>query len=234
MLLEMASLAFRQALSKQFRGIFWRSLGMTVVLLIVVWIALQSALAFFLVLPYPWLETAIALLAGAGSFVLMGFFVAPVTALFAAIFQDEIAEKVERQSYPDHAPGKALPILKSLALAVKFVSIVLVVNIVSLILLLVPGVNLIIFFVANGYLLGREFFEFAAHRFHSDEEVRRLRAQHGTTVFMGGLIIAGILAVPILNLLTPIFATIYMVHVHKALAGEKPLGDTDRVIADPT
>ena len=39
-LLENASLAFRQALSKQFRAIFWRSLGLTLLLLFAVWIGL--------------------------------------------------------------------------------------------------------------------------------------------------------------------------------------------------
>lgn len=224
MLLEMASLAFRQVLSKPFRAIFWRSLGLTVALLVVVWIALQAVLQVFLVLPYPWLETVLGVLAGIGSFVLMGFLVAPVTALFAAVFQDEIADKVERESYPDHPPGRAMPIGKSIMLAVRFAVLVVVVNVVCLVLLLVPGVNLVIFFIANGYLLGREFFEFAAYRFAGDEEVRRLRQQHGTTTFLGGLVIAGVLAVPVLNLLTPIFATVYMVHVHKALTGAKPAG----------
>lgn len=220
MLLENASLAFKQALSKPFRSIFWRSLGLTLLLLVGVWVGLQAVLASFLVVPYPWLETALSIVAGFGSFIFMGFLIAPVTALFAAIFQDEIAAKVERFSYPDDPPGQALPIGRSIVLAVKFVSLVIVVNLAALLLLLVPGVNLIIFFIANGYLLGREFFEFAALRFHGEQEAKRLRSRHSTTVFFGGLVIAGVLAVPILNLLTPIFATIYMVHVHKVLARE--------------
>jgi CysZ protein len=71
--------------------------------------------------------------------------------------------------------------------------------------------------VVNGYLLGREFFEFAAMRFRPPEEARAFRKAHGTTVFLAGLLIAGFLAVPILNLLTPIFATVMMVHLHKRL-----------------
>ncbi|MCV6602042.1 MAG: cysteine biosynthesis protein CysZ, partial [Cohaesibacter sp.] len=37
-----------------------------------------------------------------------------------------------------------------------------------------------------------------------------------------GLLIAGFIAVPILNLLTPLFATAFMVHVHKKLSGSQP------------
>jgi len=34
---------------------------------------------------------------------------------------------------------------------------------------------------------------------------------------MAGLVIAGVLAIPILNLLTPLFATAFMVHIYKRI-----------------
>ena len=91
-------------------------------------------------------------------------------------------------------------------------------NIVALILLLIPGVNIIAFFIVNGYLLGREFFEFAAMRFRSEAEAKALRRRHAGTVFLAGLVIAAFLAVPVLNLLTPLFAAAMMVHLHKMVA----------------
>ncbi|MFT4180662.1 MAG: EI24 domain-containing protein, partial [Rhizobium sp.] len=91
-------------------------------------------------------------------------------------------------------------------------------NIVALFLLFIPGVNLVAFFLVNGYLLGREFFEFAAMRFRSPEEARRFRAKHALTVFLAGLVIAAFLAIPIVNLLTPLFAAGMMVHLHKLIS----------------
>jgi CysZ protein len=79
----------------------------------------------------------------------------------------------------------------------------------------VPGVNLIAFFVGNGYLLGREFFEAAARRFHDRDGARALRQANAGRVFLGGIVIALFLAIPILNLFTPLFATAFMVHVYK-------------------
>src|SRR5262249_39648939 len=96
--------------------------------------------------------------------------------------------------------------------------VVLVVNVIALFLLLVPGVNLIAFYAGNGYLLGREYFEMVAMRHLSPEEARRLRKSNLATVFLGGLIIAGLASVPIANLLTPLFATAFMVHVYKSLS----------------
>jgi CysZ protein len=92
------------------------------------------------------------------------------------------------------------------------------VNLVALLLLLVPGVNLIAFYAGNGYLLGREYFELVATRHMPSAQARRLRKSNRLTVFLCGLIIAGLASVPILNLVTPLFATSFMVRVYKRLA----------------
>ena len=106
---------------------------------------------------------------------------------------------------------------ETISYSLKFLAIVLVGNLFALLLLLVPGVNLIAFFVVNGYLLGREYFEFAALRHHSPQDARKLRSRHSTTVFFAGLVIAGFLSVPLLNFLTPFFAAGMMVHLYKMI-----------------
>jgi len=96
--------------------------------------------------------------------------------------------------------------------------VVLAVNILALFLLLIPGINVIAFYLGNGYLLGREYFELAAMRHMPPAEARELRRANRTTVFLCGLIVAGIASVPILNLITPLFATSFMVRIYKDLA----------------
>jgi CysZ protein len=147
----------------------------------------------------------------------------PVTALIAGLFLDDVAEVVEKRDYAGDAPGKAMPLGAALASSLKFLGVVIVGNLIALALLFVPGVNLIAFFVVNGYLLGREFFEFAAMRFRSPAEARLFRVKHAPTIFLGGLVIAAFLAVPVLNLLTPLFAAGMMVHLHKQLSRKDPL-----------
>jgi CysZ protein len=49
-------------------------------------------------------------------------------------------------------------------------------------------------------------------------EAKSLRRANRLTVFLSGLVIAGIASVPILNLITPLFATGFMVRVYKSLA----------------
>ena len=81
-----------------------------------------------------------------------------------------------------------------------------------------PGINAIAFFVANAYLFSREFFELAALRYRPLEQVRALRQRYRLRIFIAGLLIAAFLAVPILNLLTPLFGTAFMVRLHKRIA----------------
>ena len=107
-------------------------------------------------------------------------------------------------------------------MAMKFFGVVIAGNLVALLLLLVPGVNIAAFFIVNGYLLGREFFEFAAMRLRPEAEAKALRRRHAGTVFLAGLLIAAFISVPLLNLLTPLFAAAMMVHLHKMIAASDP------------
>ena len=50
-----------------------------------------------------------------------------------------------------------MPALVAIGVGFRSSVAVMAVNLVALLLLLVPGVNLIAFYVGNGYLLGREY-----------------------------------------------------------------------------
>jgi len=215
---DAARAAAVELFSPPFRSVFIKTLGLTLLALLALWAGLTSLLEWTAL---PWLH---GLLPGLPSWA--GVLVAPVTAMVAGLFLDDIAEVVERTAYPADPPGRALPALRALVLAVRFLGVVILGNIVALLLLLVPGVNIAAFFIVNGYLLGREFFEFAAMRFRPEEEARALRREHAGTVFLAGLVIAAFLAVPLLNLLTPLFAAAMMVHLHKAVSARRQVDST--------
>lgn len=229
MILDAARDAAIRLFSPEFRAVFLKTLGLTLLALVALWFGLEGLLGW---LAWPWLYTLLPGLpswAGwlgtiiAGIFLAMGMalLVAPVTAIIAGLFLDDVAEVVERTDYPNDPPGRAVPALHSLALAIKFFGVVILGNIIALLLLLVPGINIAAFFIVNGYLLGREFFEFAAMRFRPEAEAKALRRKYAGTVFLAGLLIAALLAVPLLNLLTPLFAAAMMVHLHKAVSARE-------------
>lgn len=211
--------ALGQVFSPLLRGLLWRSVALAVALLVVLGIGLNLLLGWAVDLPtHPWLETTIAVMAGLGIVFGMLYLVPAVSSLVAGLFLDDVAEAVERASYPADAPGMAQPVARAIGYSVRFFLLVLAVNLAALLLLLVPGVNLVIFFVANAYLLSREYFELAAMRFASAAEARALRQQNAVTVFLAGFLIAPLLMIPILNLITPVYGTAFMVHLHKRIA----------------
>ena len=59
-------------------------------------------------------------------------------------------------------------------------------------------------------------------RCRPEAEAKALRRRHAGTVFLAGLLIAAFISVPLLNLLTPLFAAAMMVHLHKMMAAGDP------------
>ena len=233
MIFETAIRAFGDLFSAPLRGVFWKVIGLTLLFLVALWYGLRL---LFLdhALPYiegwlpdmgqwsGWFDAAAAILSALGIAAGLAFLIAPVSAVVAGLFLDDAADKVEKASYPSDAPGQALPLGQSILSSLRFFLVVVVANLLALIFLLVPGVNVVIFFLVNGYLLGREYFMFAAMRFRGEEEATAMRKANSTPILFAGLIIAGFMSVPLLNLATPVFAAALLVHLHKATERRYP------------
>lgn len=216
---EAAIQAFGETFSPPLRKILLKSLGLAFLLLIVLGMVLQGAITHLVALPYPF-DMALAVFSALGLIAGAVYLVPPITSLVASLFFDEIAEQVERRNFPNDAPGRALPVTTSTLLSLRFFGLVLLVNICALLLLIIPGVNIGVFFIANAYLLSREFFELSAMRFRPIAEARALRKENALRVFLAGLVIACVVFVPILNLITPVFATAFMVRMHKKISAK--------------
>jgi uncharacterized protein involved in cysteine biosynthesis len=233
-MLKAAAMALSQMLTPPFRTVLLKSIGLAVALLVVLGIALYRLLEWLTGAGETWAEGTLGPLAhgplavlgwllafalGFGLFAGAIFLMPAVTALVASFFGDEIAEQVEREHYPFDPPGVAPPLGRAILEGVKTAALAIVVYLVCAPFLLFAGFGVVLFFVATAWLLGREYFELAAMRFHPVAEAKALRRRHGGTVFVAGLFIAGFVAIPIVNLATPLFGTAFMVHMHKRLAG---------------
>lgn len=222
MLIDAAVRAMRQILSPPFRRLLGLTMLLTLGLLLVIWFALTRLFDAYLAghtisASYPILDTLAFFFVGIGLLVGLAFLIPPISAIVAGYFLDEAAELVERADYPADPPGTPLSFARSLLYGLRFAGLSLIVNLVALLLVFVPGVNLIAFFVANGYLLGREYFEMAAARFRPVAEAEKMRVRNRGTIWLGGIILAALVAIPLVNLLTPLFGIAFMVHVNKAL-----------------
>jgi CysZ protein len=228
MVVRAALAAWRQVLSPPLRRILWRSILLTIALLSLVWLAITRLLSPYirdnpLTADYPVVEGFAAFLSGALLFVALAYILPAVTALVVGFFSDDIAALVERSDFPGEPPGRELPTGQAMWVGLRFAALALVVNLAALALFFIPVVNLFAFFGANAYLLGREYFELAAARFRPLREASEMRIAHRGTVLAGGAMLAGLMLVPVLNLLTPLFGVALMVHLHKRLDAARPV-----------
>ncbi|MEJ0093759.1 MAG: sulfate transporter family protein [Methylocella sp.] len=216
-MIEAALASVRQIFTPKFRAVLIKTMALTLALLALVWVGLEklvvAALTLPIAAPYPWLTAILSFIGGIGLFIGLAFLITPVSFLVAGFFFDELAEDVERELDPNEAPGLPLQLGQATWLAVEFAAVALVVNLIALLLLLAPGVNVVAFFGANAYLFGRGYFELAAMRYVPATEARRLRKANELRLFTAGLVMAAMLAVPIVNLLTPLFGTAFMVRI---------------------
>ncbi|MBL1406205.1 MAG: sulfate transporter family protein [Rhizobiales bacterium] len=220
MVIESARKAASVLTKPKFRSVLLKSIGLTILLFMGVWIGVEAAFASFItpaLSGWPWVATIFIWLLGTGIIVGAGFLLAPVSAIFAGLFLDDVADFIENSDYPQDGIGQPIPIGHAIWLALRFLVLVVGANILTLFLVPFLGLGFGLFFIVNGYLLGREYFTFAAMRFRSEVDAKLMRQRNSTTVFLGGMIIAGFMAVPILNLATPVFAAALMVHLHKNL-----------------
>lgn len=225
-MLEDAFAAIDQIFTRPFREVLLKALLLTFALLGLVFIGVEAGveklLSASVIVPYAWLVSAVAILGGIGLFVGLAFLVVPVSFVVAGFFFDELADAVERDLDPHGPRGRALPAAEGLLVSLRFAAVSLVVNIVALALWFVPGLNALAFLGANAYLLGRGTFELAALRFAPLGEVHRLRALHSVRLFLAGLVMAAFAAIPVLNLLSPLFFAAFMVRVAHGILRQGP------------
>lgn len=222
-MIDDAIAALLQIFSPPFRRVLIKTLALTLLLLAVFFVGVEKLFVTWLVLPYSWLTTTLTVLAGLGLIIGLAFAITPVSFIVAGFFFDELAAIVEVEIDPRCPPGASPPLGAVIRVAAKFAAVALLINLVALVLLFVPGLNAIVFFLANAYLLGRGYFEFAALRYRKIEDVAAMRRAHGLDIFVAGLFIAAIAAVPLANLLTPLFGAAFMVRLHKRFGTTAPI-----------
>jgi CysZ protein len=231
-MLDAAAKALAQMFTRPFRTVLLKSVGLAIALLAVLVIVLYRLLAWLTSAGETWAEGTLgplahgplaalgwvlALALGFGLFAGAIFLMPAVTALVASFFGDEIAEQVERRYYPLDPVGTAMPIGRAILEGVKTAALAILIYLFCVPFLLLAGFGAVMFFLATAYLLGREYFDLAATRFHPIVEAKALRRQNRATVFVAGMFIAGFVLIPIVNLATPLFGTAFMVHMHKRL-----------------
>lgn len=210
--------ALRALFSPPLRSVVASSLAIAVVTFIVLWTGVALGLDHLPTLgwrPINWLVNVL----GAVGVLLLSWLLFPaVVTLIMGFFLERVAAAVEAMDYPARGPPRRQPIGEILTGLSRLVLLTIALNLLALpIYLLLPVLNIFIYLALNGFLLGREYFQLVALRRLDVAAARAVQQRFGGRVFFAGAMIAALFTVPLVNLLAPVIATAFMVHIFEGL-----------------
>src|SRR6266481_218072 len=208
--------AFAMLFDRDFAGLILWTLVLTAILFVALFFGVEYGLAKLPVLGSVWinrfLELATPIILILGLF----FLGAPIAAMVGSVFLERIAAKVDAHFYPNDPRARGTPVLTGIGESVRLVGLAMLINVALIpVDIGVPGVAEFATVLANGWLLGREFFELASLRHLSRRESDALRRRHGGTIFAAGLLISILTAIPAADLIAPFFGSALMAHLFK-------------------
>jgi len=201
------------------RRVIWISVLATVGAFVILAFGVSGLLYALHVTGIGWLDKAVGALGGIAELGLAYLLFPAVVPAVSSLFLDDVAAAVERRHYPLAGPARSAPLAELLVGTLRFLAVSIALNLLALPLYLVPGMNLAVFLGLNGYLLGREYYEQVAERRLDLPALKALRRRHRLRLFVAGVVICGLAALPLVNLLAPVIACAFMVHLFQRLPG---------------
>ena len=200
------------------------SLTLSILLFTVIWLVSDYILLNTSIFELSWIEKVSDFFGAMLMFLLFWLLFPGVFSASVSLFVNQIALEIEKQYYPDLAPVKDIPIADNLLIFLRFFVTLICLNLFSLVVFIIftPGFP-IIFLIVNGYLISREYFELVALRRLDTNKVQKLQKLYKTKLLFLGVVIAGLLMIPLINLVAPFIATSVMVHMIEEWKDETPL-----------
>lgn len=175
--------------------------------------------ATFFTFEREWLNTLVTVAAGIIGGIGGWFMLPVVVVLIGGIFQETVIHQVEKRDYPERVRKEEPTLWPDLQHDIFFTLRALLLNLLVLPFYLF-AIGPLLSIALNSYLLGREFFETAAGHHLGKPAARKLGREHRKTVYGGGLVITCLTLLPVLNLIVPVMATVWMVHAYHAISKE--------------
>ncbi len=171
------------ALSPPLRAILWRVLGLGLALSVLLIFGAYQGLGYAPSTGWGWVDEVIRIAGGILTALGLAFFFPVVMTTLQSLFLDEAAARVAARDYPADPPGREVGFAEGMASGLRFLGLAIILNILALPLqvvgLFLPIINILLFLVLNGYLIGREYFEQVAMRYASAPEAAARRRRIG-------------------------------------------------------
>jgi CysZ protein len=214
-------LAVRQLGDPRLRVIIWQSLLLSLVLQIAIGVVAWWALQSFATFQWNWVNETIRWLGG-GAVTVLALMLFPASfGIVISIFLEKIADIVEAEHYPQLGKARGVPVWAGIRSGIVFLLTLVALNLVLLpfylVALFIAGLGAVLFYGANGWLAGREYYEQVALRRLDPADVKAWRKANGGVLWLTGIAIVFLGTVPILNLIVPVLGVAAMVHVAQSL-----------------
>ena len=219
--------ALAQMNDRAFRRVLLLGLGLTVALLVAIYAGFLTLIETFadgpITLPFvgevTWIGTLLGW-GGLGVIILMSIFLMiPVASAITSFFLEDVADAVEAKHYPDLMPAPKVPFSEALIDTISFFGVLIGANLLAIIAYgFLPLFAVPIFFLLNGYLLGREYFTVAALRREGRVRAKAMARENRAEIWMAGVLMAIPLVVPIANLFIPILGAATFTHLYHRIA----------------
>jgi uncharacterized protein involved in cysteine biosynthesis len=216
---------------RRFRSVLWRGIGLTLALLVAVYVLVLNAIRVFVPdqVTLPWIGPVGGIDAvlswGSIPVILLAsvFLMVPVASAFTGFFLEDVAEAVEDRHYPALPAITPVPFLTTVLDSMVFFGVLVLANLLALAIYPFAGpLAPVLFWVVNGYLLGREYFTMVAMRRVGRAGARMLRRRHAGEIWLAGTLMAAPLSVPLVNLLIPVLGIATFTHLFHRLQARDP------------
>ena len=214
-------LAVRQLGDPRLRVIIWQSLLLSLVLQIAIGVLAWWLLQSFATFQWGWLNETIRWLGG-GAVTVLALMLFPASfGIVISIFLEKIADIVESEHYPQIGKARGIPVWTGIQSGIVFLFTLVALNLVLLpfylVALFIAGLGAVLFYGANGWLTGREYYEQVALRRLDPAEVKARRKANIGVLWLTGIVLVFLGTVPILNLIVPVLGVAVMVHIAQSL-----------------
>lgn len=210
----------------RFRGVVLKGVGLTLLMLFAFsalliwgtgWLVGDSVSIWFLG-EITWIDNVLSWAMVPVTLALSVVLMVPVASAVTGLFLEEVADAVEDRHYPAAGRADPVPFSEGLMDSLGFLGLMAVANVVALVvyLIFIPLAP-VIFWALNGFLLGREYYVLAAMRRVGRAEAKKRWRRHLPTLWMGGVLMAVPLSVPVLNLLVPVIGAATFTHLFHRL-----------------
>jgi len=221
-MLSALSLAVGDAVAPAQRRALFLSLGLALLLLVGLWLAATALIMAIHVSGLPGIDTLVHVFGSVAALVLAWVLFPAMTMMMLGFFLDQVVAAIERQHYPGLPPARRIGVGEAVASGLRLALFALVLNLVVLPLYLVPGLNLVLYYALNGYLVGREYFEIVAMRRMERRSIRMLWRWRRGQLTLAGAVVAFLLSLPLVNLAAPLVGAAFMLHLFERLRQTAP------------